>query len=422
MHAQGFYSTQTMRLGVVVRVAYLVNKYPAASHSFIRREIKAVEAEGTTVFRFSVRPVDPSQLPDPRDQKELSQTLVILRFGIARHLAAVLKISFCRPEKAARGLRIAFLNSSWRFMDGVRRAAYFAEAALLADKLEALKIDHLHAHFGTNPATVARITSILSGIPYSFTVHGPDEFDAPLQFDLAGKIADCAFCAAISSYGRSQLMRWSAYEHWPKIKVIRCGVENSFLQQRNDFAPPVAPRLCTVARLSAQKGIPLLLTAVAQLMRQREDFHLTIVGDGEMRGELEQLIKAYGLSDKVTLAGLASSDDVIAHLLAARAMVLPSFAEGLPVAIMEALALERPVITTSIAGIPELIDAKCGWLVPAGSVEQLASAMQEALRAPVERLSEMGRIGRLRVADQHNAGINGRHLNDMFNMACTTHD
>lgn len=411
-----------MLSGVEVRVAYLVNKYPAASHSFIRREIAAVEGQGTTVFRFSVRPVDPGQLPDTRDQEELSKTAVILGFGFFRLLSAVLKIVLRDPRKAARGLRIAFLNSSWRLMDAVRRAAYFAEAALLAERLSMLKVNHLHAHFGTNPATVARIASILSEIPYSFTVHGPDEFDSPLQLDLRGKIADCAFCAAISSYGSSQLMRWSAYADWPKIKIVRCGVEDSFLSQRIDAPLPSALRLCTVARLSAQKGIPLLLTATARLLQHEEEFHLTIIGDGEMREEVEQLIQLHGLGDKVTLAGLASSDEVIAHMLDARAMVLPSFAEGLPVVIMEALALERPVITTSIAGIPELVDSQCGWLVPAGSVDQLASAMREALCAPVERLSQMGKVGRMRVAERHDAGMNGCDLNNLFKMTHTSHD
>lgn len=299
-------------------------------------------------------------------------------------------------------------------MDLVRRAAYFAEAALLAEHIKAAQVDHIHAHFGTNPATVARIASWIVSVSYSFTVHGPDEFDAPRQLDLSGKVADSAFCVAISSFGRSQVMRWSAFSDWSKIHVVRCGVGESFLTSKLGDKVPDDLRLCTVARLSAQKGVPLLLSAAAQLHGEGLNFHLTILGDGEMRAEVESIIEQKGLRNHISLAGWASSETVIEHLLSARAMVLPSFAEGLPVVIMEALSIERPVIATAIAGVPELVDAQCGWLVPAGNVEKLASAMAEALTAPTERLAEMGRVGRTRVAELHDALINGKQLNDLF--------
>lgn len=411
-----------MLVGAEVRVAYLVNKYPAASHSFIRREIHAVEAQGTEVFRFSVRPADRGQLPDDKDREELSKTIVLLGFGVVPLLMKALKVLFVHPLRGFRSIQIAFSRSSWHPKDLVRRAAYFAEAALLAEHIKASQIDHIHAHFGTNPATVARIASRIACVSYSFTIHGPDEFDAPRQLDISGKVADSAFCVAISSYGRSQVMRWSAFSEWSRIHVVRCGVEERFLRSQTGNKIPDAPRLCTVARLSAQKGVPLLLSAAAQLMMKGVDFHLTIVGDGEMRDEIEGMIERNGLRNHVWLAGWASSDMVIEHLLNARALVLPSFAEGLPVVIMEALSLERPIITTAVAGIPELVDARCGWLVPAGSVEDLASAMAEALTASPELLSEMGKVGRRRVTEFHDASVNGRQINDLFLAVSNTVD
>lgn len=397
-----------------MRVAYLVNRYPAPSHSFIRREIQAVEALGTKVFRFSIRNVELHDLPDVRDQKERDRTSALLGAGAARLIGAVLKVGLLRPKLAYRGFRAAFLGVSWRPMDLVKRTAYFAEAALLAQHVENAAIDHIHAHFGTNPTTVARIASKIAGVPYSFTVHGPDEFDAPIELDLRGKIADCAFCVAISSYGRSQLMRWSAYRDWPKIEIVRCGVEKSFLEDEGGSPEGGGPAFCTVARLSAQKGVPLLLAATARLANQGLAFKLSILGDGEMRAEVEAMIEQAGLQNHVTLVGWADTATVIDHLRGARAMVLPSFAEGLPVVIMEALSLQTPVITTAIAGIPELVDERCGWVVPAGSVEALSVAMAEALRAPAEQLSGMGQIGRERVAELHDASINGKKLNDLF--------
>jgi colanic acid/amylovoran biosynthesis glycosyltransferase len=400
-----------------MRVAYLINRYPTASHSFIRREINAVEAQGTEVFRYSVRPVDMSQLPDPRDQVERARTTVLLKLGVVRLFGAATKTILTRPCRAVRSFFLTFSRNDWRPSSVVRRTAYFVEAAALVALMEENSIDHLHAHFGTNPATVARIAHALSGISFSFTVHGPDEFDAPLQLDLRGKIADCAFCVAISSYGRSQLMRWSAFADWSKIEVVRCGVDESFLHRPKRSNIADAPRVCTVARLSAQKGIPLLLEAAAYLKNEGQVFLLTIVGDGEMRPEIERLIDRHGLANHVELVGLASSDKVIEHLLDSRAMVLPSFAEGLPVVIMEALALSRPVIVTAIAGTPELVDSRCGWLVPAGSIEQLVEALRSALNATVEELDSLGETGRARVVAMHDSYANGQQMDALFKKA-----
>lgn len=397
-----------------MRVAYLTNRYPAVSHSFIRREIEAIEAEGTAVCRYSVRAADPSNLPDARDLAELSKTVVLLDIGALRLLVGVFLTILMRPGRSFCALKTAFGKADWRPGGLIRRAAYFAEAAALASRMRAARIDHLHAHFATNPAMVARIASKLSGISYSFTVHGPDEFDAPDSLDLRGKIADSAFCVAISSYGRSQLMRWSAFEDWSKVEVVRCGVDEGFLDGGSRLPLPDGPALCAVTRLSGQKGMPLLIEAASRLTAAGKKFRLTVVGDGEMRPEIEAMIQRLSLRDVVNITGWASSDKVIEHLLESRVMVLPSFAEGLPVVIMEALALERPVVVTAIAGTPELVDGDCGWLIPAGSIDGLVDAMSAAIDAPIDRLIEMGRIGRKRVMAQHDSRINGRQLNALF--------
>lgn len=405
-----------------MRVAYLINRYPAASHSFIRREIEAVEAQGTVVFRYSIRPIDEAELPDPRDQWERGKTLVLLQLGLARLLSTAFLTIMSKPRRGVRAAGIALSGCEWRPSSLIKRIAYLIEGAVLTAHLKVQSVDHLHAHFGTNPAMVARIASTLSGIPYSFTVHGPDEFDAPLQLDLAGKVADCAFCVAISSYGQSQLMRWSEFCHWPKIKVVRCGVDETFLHRSVTVPMPAVSRLCTIARLSAQKGVPLLLEAAAKLKQEGRVFQLTIVGDGEMRADIESLIATLGLEDLVDLAGWASSDNVVEHLLSSRAMVLPSFAEGLPVVIMEALALGRPVVVSVIAGTPELVDDQCGWLVPAGSVHKLVEALREVLDASTAELEEMGEIGRTRVATLHDSAANGRQLNALFQKGSGRHE
>jgi glycosyltransferase involved in cell wall biosynthesis len=165
-----------------------------------------------------------------------------------------------------------------------------------------------------------------------------------------------------------------------------------------------------VGRLSEQKGQLLLLEAAAEVAATAPDFRLTLVGDGELRAPTERRIAELGLGDVVEITGWADEAEVRRRILAARALVLASFAEGLPVVIMEAMALRRPVISTWVAGIPELVDADCGWLVPAGDAGALAGAMRAALSAPPERLAAMGRAGRARVEARHDQRAEARRL------------
>ncbi|MDE2302706.1 MAG: glycosyltransferase family 4 protein [Sphingomonadales bacterium] len=399
-----------MLRGTAVRIAYLVNRYPAVSHSFIRREIIAVEAAGLSVIRFSIRAAA-GDLPDPRDREEAARTTGVLAQGLPALALASLRMAVTQPRRFASALGLAGRALAAEPRRGWRQLAYLAEACWLAARLDG--VAHIHAHFGTNPAAVARLLGRLSGLPYSFTVHGPDEFDAPRALDLGGKIKDARAVVAISSYGRSQLMRWSDPADWRKIAVIRCGVDAMFLDEQ-PLAPRSAPQLCCVARLSAQKGLPLLIEAAARLAAMGRAFQLVLVGDGEMRAELEGMIAERGLAGSVTIAGQVGAARVREIVASARAMVLPSFAEGLPVVIMEALALRTPVIVTAIAGTPELVDAECGWVIPAGSVEALTEAMAAALDASPEALAARGEVGRQRVLRLHDAGRNGRALADLF--------
>jgi len=392
-----------------VRLAYLCNLYPAVSHSFVRREIEGVEGAGHQVHRFSIRPAH-GDLKDEADLREAERTEVVLQKGVGRLILSALILCATRPANSLRALGAAYRLSGPGLKTKAKHAAYWLEAAWLLRRLEELEVEHLHAHFGTNPAAVALITKAFGGPPFSFTVHGPDEFDAPIALSLGGKIEAASLVVAISSYGRSQLMRWSDPRHWEKIKLIRCGLGADFLETPAAEVPRTSTALVCVARLSAQKGLPLLIAACDRLRQAGERFNVTIIGDGELREAIQQEIRRRELQDYVTLAGVCTSSEIRAHLLNAKAFVLPSFAEGLPVVLMEALALSRPVITTSIAGIPELVDEKCGWLIPAGSEEALAGAMAAALSSPPGKLSSKGAVGRERVHRMHDATQNAQLL------------
>lgn len=385
------------------KLAYLINVYPAPSHSFIRREIRALEELGLSIERYSIRRTT-SPLRDPQDQDEATKTEFLLDAGILRLLIAFVGTAFRSPIRFLRTLRAAW-KLGWRSERGLLyHGIYLAEACLLRKRLAQKQIQHLHAHFGTNSATVALLCFLLGGPTYSFTVHGPEEFDKATILGLKDKIKHSSFVVAISSFGRSQIYRSCDSRDWPKIHVVHCGLDATYFDRRHD---PVADsnRFVCVGRLCEQKAQLMLVEAFARLVKtgRSKPPELVLVGDGPMRPQIEQRIRELAMESHVRITGWASGDTVQQELSAARAMVLPSFAEGLPVVIMEALAMERPVISTYIAGIPELVvPGENGWLVSAGDVDALVDAMQHALDTPLERVQQMGSAGRARVLERHN--------------------
>lgn len=383
-----------------MKITYLVNQYPKISHSFIRREILALERQGYQVQRLAMRGWA-DELRDEEDVRERAITRYVLQDGAAAMAMDVVRMAVRRPGRFFKALAVACRIGLRADRPLPLHLIYLAEACRIVPWMEAHGARHLHAHFGTNSTEVAMLAGMLGGPAYSFTVHGPEEFDKPEFLWLAEKIRRAAFVVAVSSFGRSQLFRWAAYADWGKVQVVHCGIDPSF----HAVPPqpiPVAPRLVCVGRLCEQKGQMLLVRAVHALVAKGIPVHLVLAGDGEMRGAIEALIDECGLRDHISITGWINGDQVRAEILAARAMVLPSFAEGLPVVVMEALALRRPVLTTYIAGIPELVrDGENGWLFPAGDVAELTRVLEACLAATPAQLQTMGEAGYLRVLERH---------------------
>lgn len=396
-----------------MKIAYLVNQYPKVSHSFIRREILALERQGFAVERIALRGWGDA-LVDPQDLQERAQTRYVLQGGVAGLALAVLRQFGAAPIRFLRALALALRMGRRASRPWPLHLAYLAEACRIVPWLRRSGARHLHAHFGTNSAEVAMLAGALGGPPYSFTVHGPEEFDQPEFLHLAEKIRRAAFVVAISSYGRSQLYRWIGQRDWPKVQVVHCGIEPDF-HAGAATALPAAPRIVCVGRLCEQKGQLLLVSAVAQLVRRGTPVELVLAGDGEMRAELESLIASSGLQSCVRITGWIDSATVRAEILAARALVLPSFAEGLPVVIMEAMALRRPVLSTYVAGIPELVrPGREGWLFAAGDVDALVAALEEMLATPPATLEAMGQAAHARVLERHAVDIEAAKLARLF--------
>ncbi len=396
-----------------IALAYLTTEYPKVSHSFIRREIAELERTGQCVLRLAIR-VSDAKLADPADIKEFNRTHHCLSEGIFKLAISAIITLFKRPLKFCKAAITTWKMAKRSDRGLFRHLAYLVEASHLLRILQKERIEHLHVHFGTNATTVARFINHLGGPTYSFTIHGPDEFDAPIALSLKEKVQDALFVIAISEFGKSQICRWVDYDHWSKIHVVHCTIDDKFLTHSKPISSDSRTFVC-VGRLSAQKGHFVLLDAFAKLIEDGHDAKLVIAGDGEMRRVIEQHIAELDLVEHVRITGWIDEAQVREELLAARTFVLPSFAEGLPVVIMEALALGRPVITTSIAGIPELVKTgENGWLVTAGNVQELTNAMQEALIMPSDKLDQMGLAGQQRVKQQHLAATEVSKLRNLY--------
>ncbi len=395
-----------------MNIAYLLNSYPMTSTTFIRREIEALVASGVPVQRFASRHWE-GKLVDPEDIAEQQRTHYLVTGNFAHVLLGFAREVLVNPIGVARALAASV--TLWRNARGGlgRHAAYLMQAAYFRQQTAAAQIDHVHAHFATNASAIAMLSKRMGGPGYSFTVHGPDEFDNTerLSYDL--KMRHARFIAAISNFGRVQLVRAGGWAHWAKIEIVHCGLamaeftpDHSFDADNHTFV--------NIARFNAQKGLLLIPPVLASLRAEFPKLRVVLIGDGEERPALEAAIAQHGVAGMIELRGWQPNMAVREALRTSRALLLPSFAEGLPVVIMEAFALGRPVISTYVAGIPELLDARCGWIVPAGSVEALAQAMREALRASPETLRAMGIEGRRRSLAQHDAAVSAAKLHALF--------
>lgn len=405
-------SSRTDQKGSGLRIAYLLNQYPMVSQTFIRREILELERQGMSVERIAIRGWNESVV-DPLDIAERAKTRYLLRGGSMPLLMAVFKIAIASPGAFGRALLATLRLSRKADRPLPYHFAYLAEACLAVRWLRAANCGHVHAHFGTNSAEVALLCRILGGPPYSFTVHGPDEFDRGVYLHLDEKIGRSKFIVAVNSFCRSQMFRRVDRSAWSKIKIVHCGLEDAYarLPARE---PKPRPQFVCVGRLSEQKGQLLLLDAFHDVAKRR-DCHLVLAGDGEMRSDLEARIRTLGLQSQVTITGWLTSAEVQRQIQDARALVLPSFAESLPVVIMEAMALRRPVISTYVAGIPELVrPGKTGWLVPAGSVDGLVAAMEACLTTSPEVIANMGAAALARVTERHSIEREAAKLAQLF--------
>ena len=395
-----------------VHVAYLTGEYPKASHTFILREILSLRNLGVTVLPCSIRRTADHYLIGSEERSEAAQTFHVLdrtRRPMAllkAHGRAVLR----NPGRYLGALRLAARTGRPGLKGALRQAVYFLEAGVLADHLLARGVTHLHNHFADSSAHVAMLTSALSGISFSYTLHGPAELFEPESWHLRTKVARADFTVCISHFTRSQAMLFSDPGDWPSLRIVHCGV------QPERYTAPPAPakdrlKLLFVGRLTAIKGLRVLIDALERARAVNPAIDLTLIGDGEDRAWVEAEATRLG---GVTSLGFRSQSEVAAALADHDALVLPSFAEGVPVVLMEAMASGRPVIATRVGGVSELVeDNASGLLVAPGDAQALSHAILRLATDAGLRM-RMGVAGRATVTADFDVDIEARRILALF--------
>lgn len=395
------------------RIAYLTGEYPAVSHTFILREVLALRALGHDIHTCSIRRTGPEHHRGPDERDAAATTFNVL--DAARKpavLLAALGWALGRPGRLFQTLRLALATRPAGIKATIWQIFYLIEAVVLAHHCQRQGITRIHNHFAMASSTVAMLAAGLLGIPYSFTLHGPADFWETGRWRLDEKIARADFVACISQFSRSQGMLFSDPRHWPRLHIIHCGIDPERYAAPSDH--PAGRNVLFIGRLAAAKGVPVLLEAFTTLFATYPDARLTLVGDGPARAALTARARELGLADAVRFTGYLSQDEVAAELARCDLFALPSFAEGVPVVLMEAMASARPVLATRIAGIPELVeDGVSGRIVAPGDIQAFAAAMTEILADP-DTARRMGATGQRKVAAEFNQRVEAEKLGRLF--------
>lgn len=396
------------------KVAYLTSEYPGISHTFIFREVQALRREGFTVHTASIRRPAHLERMTPQEREDAGRTLYVKDTPIGRIFAAHWRLLNRAPLSHLRMLRKAVFFGLRGPGSLVKGIGYFAEAGVLLDWMHhEARVNHIHVHFGNPAATVAMIAGAFGTVQFSMSVHGPDIFYDVNANLLPEKVTHARMVRCISYFCCSQLMRLVPHTLWSKFHIVRCGVDPDRYGPLPEPARAGGEILC-VGRLVPAKGQHVLLEACVHLKDEAIPFHLTFVGDGQDRLSLEQLAHRLGLNDRVTFTGAVGQDQVMNYYDGADIFVLPSFAEGVPVVLMEAMAKEIPCVSTRITGIPELIDDGVdGLLVAPADVEGLAQSMLKLLTDP-ELKQRIGCNGRRKVLEKYNLDANCRMMANLL--------
>ncbi len=416
------HSGQRAVAGPTVRIAYLLSQYPAVSHTFFLHEILGLRSRGIQIETASINPPDRAldTLP-PAEAQEARATMVVKDGNLPGSLIKLIATVVRNPAALFRGLSAVLSITDLTLRQRCYWLFYLAEALLIGRWLKQRKIRHLHVHFAGPVASVGMLTAKAWQIPWSLTVHGPEELLNADSYHLREKIESANFVFCISDFCRSQLCQWTDPASWGKFQVIRLGVDPVMLNPQSRMTTsgitnpgPRTLELLSIGRLVPAKGHRILLEALRILRDRAVPIRLTLIGGGPDLNALQQYVQAESLTDLVTFTSALSHSETTAQLRRADIFALASFAEGIPVALMEAMSLGIPCVSTSIAGIPELIRTGVdGILVPPANAVALADAL-ESLAADSAYRKSLGHSARQRIVTHYNLPLNQELLAQSF--------
>lgn len=386
-----------------MRIAYLISQYPAASHTFIRREVEALRARGVEIDTFSIRRPSKAESEQGPERAAFESTFYVLPPNIARLIYVHLRSIATRPWEYFSTLMLALRHRAPGLKAFVWAFFHFGEAILLAREMERRRDAHIHNHFANSGANVGLLVSRFLRLPWSLTLHGISETDYPAGLLLGAKVKAADFVACVSYFGLAQAMRTVSPDYWDKFVIVRCALDLSVLPER-DRAPRKTTRVVCVGRLSPEKGHLGLLEAWGDAIARGHDAELVLVGDGPERERIERDIARRGLGARVGLRGPLSESNTLAEIAQSDLLVLASFMEGLPVVLMEALALGVPVIAPRVAGVPELVEhGRHGLLFTPAAWKELADCLCALLSDQALR-ERLGGAGRARIEAEFEIG------------------
>jgi colanic acid/amylovoran biosynthesis glycosyltransferase len=422
-----------------IRIAYLISRYPAISHTFILREIRHLRRLGFEIAVASINPTDrdSSQLTH-EEREEMMHTFYVKPAGIQGAAKAHFYTLLTQPLRYVKGLWFALRLGQLDLKKILYGWFYFIEAVMVGHWMRQQHCSHLHVHFGMASSTVGLIVQQTFPIHLSLTIHGPDEFyDTPSNY-LTQKILHADFICCISHFARSQLMMLSPPTEWQKLEISPLGVDPSIFTPRPFRQYPTPFELLCVGRLVPVKGQFILIAAIERLLAQGRQVRLRLIGDGPDRENLAREISQHQLTDHILLEGAVNQDRILEFYKKADIFVLASFAEGLPVVLMEAMAMEIPCVTTHITGIPELFQEyintampiqtptitkstilqQYGLLVAPADVSALTNALMLLMDKPSLRL-QLGQHGRHKVLKDYELQNNTEKLAQIFRRRIT---
>jgi len=406
----------------LVKIAYLCVQYPAVSHTFVLREVNALRRLGAEIATFSIRRAGSNQLLAHADRVAFESTYAILPPRWTRLLATHAKLALMAPAACLSTLRLALRGAPPGLRCRLWQFFYFVESVLLWSECRRRGIRHIHVHLANVAADVAMLATHLGSAveperpwSWSFTMHGPTEFSDVSHFRLAEKLRRARFVVCISDFTRSQLMSLCDPQAWDKLHVIHVGIPiEQFTNSSEKGSPRAEPTILFIGRQVPEKGQGVLLEAVALLAKRGHRVNVTLAGEGTVRPDFECLAKRLGIASRTFFPGAVGQDDIRTLYASASIFCLPSFAEGVPGVLMEAMAMEVPVVSTRITGVPELIDdGHTGLLVAPGRADQLADALERLLIDP-SLCRKMGAAAREMVIREFNTEKSAQKLHALL--------